>query len=256
MYFVNKPINFWNKLLMSKVMNVCFPAIFCVSAGILLTACSSSIPVYQNLSTDAVVVKAKKNSPQLAQTLTVDIGDNLLMKVSGSYLENKSQSVTLLTDIDANNDEYPSLKKGKTTVLGMSSAGGNAACFAEAKYRDGVVKFCLFDEEKDGYFEMGSFTGDETYSLNIPYNIFSDNSKSPEKGYLRKTLSYKGLSNGKINFNYSEYAGNMVRATLSQDFSIINQQDAHVLLNFKGAEIKIKKADLLHVTYEVVQHFR
>jgi hypothetical protein len=77
-----------------------------------------------------------------------------------------------------------------------------------------------------------------------------------EKGYFRKTISYKGLSNGKINFNYSEYAGNMVRATFSQEFSIENTKDAHILFNFKGAEIKIKHVDLLNVTYEVIQHFR
>jgi len=231
------------------------PVVCWVSGGIILTACSS-IPHYQNLSTDAVVVKAKKNSPELAQTFTVGIGDNLLTKVSGSYLENKAQSVSLLSDISYIHNERPGLNKGKTTVLGMSSTGGNAACFNDANTRDGKVKFCLFDEEKDGYFEMGSFAGEVTYSLNIPYNIFSENSKSPEKGYLRKTLSYKGLSNGKVNFNYSEYSGNMVKATLSQEFSLENQKDAHVLFNFKGAEIKIIKADLLHVTYEVVQYFR
>jgi len=240
---------------MSKVMKSFLPIVCLVSVGSILTACSS-IPHYQSLSTDAVVVKAKKNSPELAQTFTVNIGDNLLTKVSGTYLENKTQSVTLLSDINYIHNGHPGLSKGKTTVLGMSSSGGNAACFNDAETRDGKVKFCLFDEEKDGYFEMGSFAGEETYSLNVPYNIFSDNSKSPEKGYLRKTLSYKGLSNGKVNFNYSEYSGNMVKATLSQEFSLVNQKGAHVLFNFKGAEIKIIKADLLHISYEVVEYFR
>ena len=124
------------------------------------------------------------------------------------------------------------------------------------KYGDRQIKFCLFDENKDGYFEVGTFDGEEIHSLNIPYNIFSDNSKSPEKGYLRKALSYRGLSNGKINFNYSEYSGNMVRATFSQEFSIENNKEAQILFNFKGAEIKVIKADLLHVTFEVIQYFR
>jgi hypothetical protein len=228
---------------------------FWVSASLTLTACSS-MPEYQNLSTDANVVNAKKNSPELLQELTVFIGDNLISKVSGSYLENKTQSVSLLTRVKYINDEHPGLTKGKTTVLGMSSSGGNAACFNDALYRDDLVKFCLFDVEKDGYFEMGSFTGDETYSLNIPYNIFSDNSLTPEKGYFRKTISYKGLSNGKINFNYAEYSGSMVKATFSQDFSINNTKGAHILFNFKGAEIKIKSVDLLNITYEVIKHFR
>ncbi|NQZ88570.1 MAG: hypothetical protein HRT54_13445 [Colwellia sp.] len=226
-----------------------------VTGSIILTACSS-MPKYQNLSTDAEVVNAKKNSPELLQEFTVVIGDNLLSKVSGSYLENKTQSVSLLSKIQYINDEHPGLSKGKTTVLGMSSSGGNAACYNDAKYRDDLVKFCLFDEDKDGYFEMGSFTGDETYSLNIPYNIFSDNSRTPERGYFRKTISYKGLSNGKIHFNYSEYSGSMARATFSQEFSIVNTKDAHILFNFKGAEIKIKDVELLSITYEVMQYFR
>jgi hypothetical protein len=229
--------------------------VFFVTSSIILTACSS-MPKYQNLSTDAEVVNAKKNSPALLQEFTVVIGDNLLSKVSGSYLENKTQSVSLLSKIQYINDEHPGLSKGKTTILGMSNSGGNAACFNDAKYRDDLVKFCLFDIEKDGYFEMGSFNGDETYSLNVPYNIFSDNSRTPERGYFKKTLSYKGLSNGKINFNYSEYSGSMARATLSQEFSIVNTKDAHILFNFKGAEIKIKHVDLLNITYEVMQHFR
>jgi hypothetical protein len=229
--------------------------VFFVTGSIILTACSS-MPKYQNLSTDAEVVNAKKNSLALLQEFTVVIGDNLLSKVSGSYLENKIQSVTLLSKIQYINDEHPGLSKGKTTILGMSNSGGNAACFNDAKYRDDLVKFCLFDIEKDGYFEMGSFNGDETYSLNVPYNIFSDNSRTPERGYFKKTLSYKGLSNGKINFNYSEYSGSMARATLSQEFSIVNTKDAHILFNFKGAEIKIKHVDLLNITYEVMQHFR
>lgn len=229
--------------------------VFLVTGCIILTACSS-MPKYQNLSTDAEVVNAKKNSPELLQEFTVVIGDNLLSKVSGSYLENKTQSVSLLSKIQYINGEHPGLSKGKTTVLGMSNSGGNAACFNDAKYRENLVKFCLFDVEMDGYFEMGSFNGDETYSLNVPYNIFSDNSRTPERGYFRKTLSYKGLSNGKINFNYSEYSGSMARATLSQEFSIVNTKDAHILFNFKGAEIKIKHVDLLNITYEVMQHFR
>ena len=228
---------------------------FFVTCSILLTACSS-MPKYQNLSTDAEVVNAKKDSPELLKEFTVVIGDNLLSKVSGSYLENKTQSVSLLSKIQYINGEQPGLSKGKTTVLGMSNSGGNAACFNDAKYRDDLVKFCLFDLDKDGYFEMGSFNGDETYSLNVPYNIFSDNSLTPERGYFRKTLSYKGLSNGKINFNYSEYSGSMARATLSQEFSIENTKDAHILFNFKGAEIKVKHVDLLNITYEVMQHFK
>jgi hypothetical protein len=229
--------------------------VYLIVSGIVLSACSS-MPKYQKLSTDAVVVYAKKNSPELTQEFTVDIGDTLLTKESGSYLENKVQSVSLLTNIKYIDGEHPGLNKGKTTALGMGNSGGNAACFNDANYSGDRLKFCLFDKKQDGYFEMGSFNGGETYLLNIPYNIFSDNSRTPEKGYLRKTLSYKGLSNGKINFNYSEYSGNMVRATLSQDFSIKNQKDAHILFNFKGAEIKIKKASLLNITYEVMRHFK
>jgi len=240
---------------MDKIIKIFLSITFWLTGTIILTACSS-MPKYQNLSTDAEVVNAKKNSPELLQEFTVVIGDNLLSKVSGSYLENKTQSVSLLSKIQYINDEQPGLTKGRTTVLGMSSSGGNAACYNDAKYRDDLVKFCLFDEDKDGYFEMGSFTGDETYSLNIPYNIFSDNSRTPERGYFRKTISYKGLSNGKINFNYSEYSGSMARATLSQEFSIVNTKDAHILFNFKGAEIKIKHVDLLNITYEVIHHFR
>jgi len=240
---------------MNTMIKKFLPITFLVTSSIILTACSS-MPKYQSLSTDAEVVNAKKNSPELLQEFTVIIGDNLLSKVSGSYLDNKIQSVTLLSKIKYINNEHPGLIKGKTTVLGMSHSGGNAACFNDAKYREDLVEFCLFDQEKDGYFEMGRFIGEETYSLNIPYNIFSDNSRTPEKGYFRKTISYKGLSNGKINFNYSEYAGNMVRATFSQEFSIENTKDAHILFNFKGAEIKIKHVDLLNVTYEVIQHFR
>lgn len=240
---------------MSKVKRKFLPVFLLGSASTILTACSS-LPVYQNLSTDAVVVKAKNNSPELAQEVTVDIGDSLLTKVSGSYLENKTQSVSLLSNIKHIEDEQPGLNKGKTTKLGMSSSGGNAACFNDAKYGAGKVKFCLFDEEKDGYFEKGIFNGEESYPLNIPYNIFSENSKNPEKGYLRKTLSYKGISNGKLTFNYSEYAGNMVRATSSQDFAIAYTKGTHTIFNFKGAEIIVKKANLLQVTYEVVDYFR
>jgi len=240
---------------MDKVKTSILPVVFCGVTSALLTACSS-LPIYQNLSTEAVVVKAKKNSPELSQEFTVDIGDNLLTKVSGSYLENKIQSVSLLSNIKHIEDEQPGLKKGKTTKLGMSNTGGNAACFNDAEYGSGTVKFCLFDEEKDGYFETGTFNNGESYPLNVPYNIFSENSQNPEKGYLRKTLSYKGISNGKLTFNYSEYAGNMVRSTLSQDFSIKNQKDTHVIFNYKGAEIIIKKATLLQVTYEVVGYFK
>ncbi|TWX53373.1 hypothetical protein [Colwellia hornerae] len=239
---------------MSRMKKSFLPVICWVASSVIMSACSS-LPVYQNLSSDAVVVNAKKNSPELAQEFMVDIGDNLLTKVSGSYLEYKTQSVSLLTKIKFIYDEQPGLGKGKTTLLGMSTTGGNAACFNDAEYGDSLVKFCLFDEDKDGYFERGTFTGDESASLNIPYNIFSDNSKKPEKGYFRKTLSYKGLSNGKINFNYSEYSGNMVKATFSQEFSIENKPGAHILFNFKGAEIKIKQATLLNVSYEVMQHF-
>ena len=231
------------------------PVIYLGIGSMLLTACSS-MPKYQSLSTDAVVVNAKENTPKLAQELTVNIGDNLLSKVSGSYLENRIQSVTLLSKIKYINGEHPGINKGKTTILGMSDSGGNAACFNDAKYREDFVKFCLFDQNKDGYFEMGSFIGKDTYSLNIPYNIFSDNNRTPEKGYVRKSISYKGLSNGKINFNYSEYSGSMVRATFSQEFSIENTKDSHILFGFKGAEIKIKKVDLLSITYEVVEFFR
>ncbi|MBA6349298.1 hypothetical protein [Colwellia sp. BRX8-9] len=233
-----------------------FLPVFCWVAGSVIVSACSSLPVYQNLSSDAIVVNAKKNSPELADEFTVDIGDNLLTKVSGSYLEQKTQSVSLLTHIKFIYDEHPGLSKGKTTLLGMSRSGGNAACFNDAEYDDGLVKFCLFDENKDGYFELGTFAGDESVTLNIPYNIFSDNSKTPEKGYFRKTLSYKGLSNGKINFNYAEYSSNMAKATFSQDFSIQNKEGAHILFNFKGAEIKIKQATLLNVTYEVIQYFK
>jgi hypothetical protein len=250
MYFINKLIIFKKGRLMKNVL----PVIFLGLGSMILTACSS-MPKYQSLSTDAVIVNAKENSPDLAQELTVNIGDNLLSKVSGSYLENRIQSVSLLSKIKYINDEQPGLNKGKTTELGMSNSGGNAACFNDAKYDEGIIKFCLFDQEKDGYFEMGSFAGKETYSLNIPYNIFSDNSRTPEKGYFRKTISYKGLSNGKINFNYSEYSGSMVRATFSQEFSIENTKGAHILFNFKGAEIKIKKVNLLNITYEVLEYF-
>ena len=69
---------------------------FFVTGSIILTACSS-MPKYQNLSTDAEVVNAKKDSPELFKEFTVVIGDNLLSKVSGSYLENKTQSVSLLS---------------------------------------------------------------------------------------------------------------------------------------------------------------
>jgi len=231
------------------------PAIFVLYSAMVLTACSS-IPTFQHISKDAIVVNAKKNAPGLAQTFTVDIGENLLTKELGNYAEKTIKSVTLLTPVIGQSDEYPSLNKGKTTLLGMSESGGNAACFNDAKYQKSVIKFCLFDEEKDGYFEMGSFNGEARYSLNVPYNIFSDVNKMPEKGYLRKTLSYKGLLNGKINFNYAEYSGNMVRATFSQDFSIQNKKNAHILFNFKDAEIKIKKANLLNVSYEVMQYFK
>jgi hypothetical protein len=240
---------------MNKMMKNILPAVFVITGSIILTACSS-MPKFQNISTDAVVVNAKNNSPEIGKEFTVDIGDNLLSKVSGSYLVNKIQTVSLLSNIKYINDEQPGLNKGKTTLLGMSNSGGNAACFNDAKYDEGLIKFCLFDQEKDGYFEMGSFAGGETYSLNTPYNIFSDNSRTPEKGYFRKTISYKGLSNGKINFNYSEYSGSMVRATLSQEFSIENTKGAHILFNFKGAEIKIKKVNLLNITYEVLDHFK
>ncbi len=240
---------------MQKSRKISISAICTIYSALILSACSS-IPTFQHLSKDAVVVNAKKNTPELGQTFTLDIGENLLIKELGSYAEKTIKSVTLLTPVKGEYDEYPSLNKGRTSNLGMSNSGGNAACFNDAKYQGGMSKFCLFDEEKDGYFEMGSFSGEETYSLNIPYNIFSDKSKTPEQGYLRKTLSYKGLSNGKINFNYSEYSGNMVRATLSQDFSIQNKKDAHILFNFKGAEIKIKKANLLNITYEVIQYFK
>lgn len=228
---------------------------FLVSSGILLNACSS-MPIYQALSTDAVVVNAKKNTPELTQEYTVDIGENLLVKESGSYLENKTQSVTLLATINYVYEEQPGVTKGKTTALGMTLTGGNAACYSDAQYRNSTIKFCLFDEDKNGFFEMGSFNGAENYALNIPYNIFSDDSQTPEKGYVKKTLSYKGLSNGKINFNYAEFSGNLVRATFSQDFSIENQKNAHILFNFKGAEVKIKKVDSLHITYEIIQYFK
>jgi hypothetical protein len=240
---------------MQQLRKISIPTICTIYSAFILTACSS-IPTFQHLSKDAVVVNAKKNTPELGQTFTLDIGENLLIKELGNYAEKTIKSVTLLIPVKGEYDEYPKLSKGKSTELGMSNTGGNAACFNDAKYQGGKVRFCLFDEAKDGYFEMGSFSGEETYSLNVPYNIFSDKSKTPEQGYLRKTLSYKGLSNGKINFNYSEYAGNMVRATLSQDFSIQNKKDAHILFNFKGAEIKIKEATLLNVTYEVIQHFK
>jgi hypothetical protein len=240
---------------MKKLLNISLPAICTISIGIILSACSS-MPTFQHISKDAIVVNEKKNSPELTQEFTVDIGENLLVKESGSYAKQTIQSVTLLAPIEYEDDERPGLNKGKTTTLGMSNSGGNAACFNDAKYRDDTIKFCLFDEQKDGYFEMGSFNGEEAYSLNTPYNIFSDNDKTPEKGYLRQTLSYRGLSNGKINFNYAEYSGNMVRATLSQDFSIESKKDAHILFNFKGAEIKIKKVDSLHINYEIIKYFK
>ncbi|NQZ22652.1 MAG: hypothetical protein HRT53_11410 [Colwellia sp.] len=240
---------------MQKLQKIFIPAICATFSAIILTACSS-MPTFQPISKDAVVVNAKKNTPELGPDFTLDIGENLLITELGNYAEKTIKSVTLLTPVRGEYGEYPSLIKGKTTALGMSDLGGNAACFNDAKYQGAMSKFCLFDEEKDGYFEMGSFNGEATYSLNVPYNIFSDINKTPEKGYLRKTLSYRGLLNGKINFNYSEYSGNMVRATLSQDFSIQNRKDAHIVFNFKGAEIKIKKANLLNVTYEVMQYFK
>ena len=89
---------------MQKLRKISIPVVCAIYSALILTACSS-IPTFQHLSKDAVVVNAKKNTPELGQTFTLDIGDNLLIKELGSYAEKTIQSVTLLIPVKGEYDE-------------------------------------------------------------------------------------------------------------------------------------------------------
>jgi hypothetical protein len=239
---------------MGELMKKIYTLSYVIAGALLLNACSST-PIYKSISQDAEIVVANKNTPSLVQDVSVNIGQVVLMKESGTYSENKIQTVTLLNKLTYEYLEHPGIGKGKTTALGITDSGGYAACFNDAQYNDRHIRFCLFDENKDGAFEEGSFEGTSIDGLKTPYKIISESQHTATTDYVKQTLTYKGLLNGKIVFDYSQYAGNMAKATFTQPFSIKNQKDVRIIFNFKGAEIIVKKATSTNITYEVIKHF-
>lgn len=220
----------------------------------LLSACSSA-PSYIEIPSQPKKVVGDKVSPILKKDNLAESGSVILSKETGHVIHATGNVVTLTSDIVYLFGNNPGLKAGSKAPLGKSSTGANAACFNEALYDQQQTNFCLFDEDGDGVFEIGSYLDYTAFDISASYQVDSKVVGNASESFIKQTLSYKGLKDKKLTFNYAEYRGDSHIAIVSQDFQINFQKGVHIGFNFKGAELVVKDANNLSIIYSVEKAF-
>ena len=71
---------------------------------------------------------------------------------------------------------------------------------------------------------------------------------------LVKTIEYNGKSANTLKFTYREFSHNMARAAYTTDFTV-DLSDGNQVVAYKGAKLKIVKADNSSINYTVVSGF-
>lgn len=71
---------------------------------------------------------------------------------------------------------------------------------------------------------------------------------------LVKTIEYNGKSANTLKFTYREFSHNMARAAYTTDFTV-DLSDGTQIVAYKGAKLKINKADNSSINYTIVSGF-
>jgi len=175
---------------------------------------------------------------------------------TGFYLSTLTKDIELTEDVRSSTNDYPSIKSGTKVKLSKDSTGILGACFEQAQYKSTNVRFCLLDNNSNGFFNQGVFDGDLIENLNIPYKVNTTEVKSNYSEQVRKQLVYRGITVDTIKFTYLEFHDDMDKPSLKKDFTIGIHHGSHILFDYHGAHFKILKADNVNILYENIAYLK
>jgi len=238
---------------MLNLANKLYTALVIFSLNLALISCSTTSIDLTEAKDFTITKPLHIMQPALNQRHTVNRGGVISHYETGSYLSTQSKHIELLNSMDTMNDDYPQLKSGSIAQLSKDINGYNGACFAQLEGKNkptSQTKFCLVDTDKDGYFEQGVFNNTLIENLAIKYKVIIEENKTNYSNQVRKQLVYRGITVDKIKFTYLEFKGDMEKALIKRDFTISNHRDSHITLSYKGANLKIIKADNVNIIFE------
>jgi hypothetical protein len=226
-----------------------------VSTALLLSACSSAKFSISKIDENVDVVPLNISIPALNVSQTGELGDAIIEFEQGHYVTKKYQVVQLVHGMNYEYSVQPGVSKTDVVRLSKDKNGAYGACFDNAEYRHEQITFCVLDANNDGYFEQGMYGNIHIDDFKAMYKITTVEEQNSSDDYIKKQLIYKGISNKKLKFNYLEFHADMNVPTIDQDFTIDNHTDSDFLFGYKGARIKIKKADNVNVEYKIQSYF-
>jgi hypothetical protein len=231
-------------------------AVITISSVLLMTACSSTTFSVTKVDENIEVVPLDISTPDLNVSQTSELGDAIIEFEQGSYVAKRFQVVQLVHGINYEYAVKPGVSKKEVVRLSKDKNGAYGACFENAEYRHEKITFCVLDADNDGYFEQGMYGNIHIDDFKAMYKVTTVEEKKSSDDYIKKQLIYKGVSNKKLKFNYLEFHADMNVPAIDQDFTIDNHIDSDFLFGYKGARIKIKKADNVNLEYKIQSYFK
>ncbi len=205
---------------------------------ILMTGCTS---VHYNGADTAI---KQIDYPEVGKTITAYVGDYLVQKgtlVEESILVVHKTIDGALYDIPANKYHQVGFDNKQDFYSGVGVVQGVLS--------DSVQALALKKKENSKLCVITVFGGRSCYE-----GDYERKKQMSERGNsFQQTLIYSGRVGNKINIGYREFSNNTARPAFNNDVEYdLSSSD---VIGYKGALIKVIKANNSSITYELIRNF-
>ena len=206
-----------------------------------LVSCASTTPSIKNFGSGK---SETINLPTIGSESTVTLGESMLSKRTGYYVDCLIPNITFFTSGVRMQSNTP-----------MCADGTNANSFRATAHGGSVHTLVPSDEKRPRrlciYEGVGLYEACKEPLLDSDYQIVTN--FVSQKNSFEQSIEYLGHTDQVLKFVYAEMYDNSARPSFNRNFEVDLRKGS--TLTFKGASLEILDYSNSSVTYKVLENF-